>query len=335
MKKNILALFLIVAMLVTACSSGNKNNANNTNNNESTENNNTKKLNIVTSFFPIYDLTKKVAGDKAEVLNLTKNGDAHAFEPNIKHMETIENSDLLIVNGAGMEPWVENIKTNFSNLDILTLSDKIKLMNIHDVEKFNIISEADEDHHDDDHDHDHDHDHGEFDPHIWISPKNAATMLSNIKDKLIELDKENANYYENNYEKYKLELENLSKEYENALNKYNGKSIVVPHVAFNYIFVPHNIKQIGISGINSTDGATATRIAEIVSLLKENNIKTVFYEYGESDKTAQTIANEIGGSIKPISSLEVISQEDIDKGEDYISLMRMNLKNISDSFEGK
>ena len=341
MKKRIISFLLAFTLLLTACANSNNDNKKNESNTEtSTEESkndktNAKKLNIVASFFPVYDLTKKIVGDKANVLNLTQSGDAHGFEPNIKDMATIEKSDLLVINGAGMEPWVNNIKTNFPNLNTLELAKSVEILKMDDVKEYNIINGKD-DHEHHDHDHSEEHDHGEeIDPHIWISPKLAEKMLLTIKDKIIELDTKNKDYYEANYNKYKEELIKLSKEYDEALSKHKGKSIVVPHVAFNYIFTPYKIKQIGISGINSTEGPTATRLAEIVKLLKDNDIKTVFYEYGGSDKTAQAIANEVGGNVKPISSLEVISQADIDKGDDYISLMRMNLKNISDAFEGK
>lgn len=74
---------------------------------------------------------------------------------------------------------------------------------------------------------------------------------------------------------------------------------------------------------------------EIIDEMTEHKAKTVFYEYGRSDKIAKTIAEQIGGNFKAISTLEVLSQEDIQKGSEYLSLMEMNLKNIVDSFEGR
>ena len=93
------------------------------------------KLNVVTSFFPAYDLVSKVGGDKVNVTNLTETGDAHTYEPSIKDMEAISKADLLVVNGAGFEPWVENIKANNPDLKILELSDGIDLIkgvHVHD-----------------------------------------------------------------------------------------------------------------------------------------------------------------------------------------------------------
>ena len=302
------------------------------------------KLNVVTSFFPAYDLVSKVGGDKVNVTNLTETGDAHTYEPSIKDMEAISKADLLVVNGAGFEPWVENIKANNPDLKILELSDGIDLIkgdhdhdHDHAVEDDHDHDHAVEDDHDHAHedDHEHAHSHGEFDPHTWLSLKNPITMLGNIKDELVEIDSDNKDVYNTNYEKVKKDFESFSDEYISKFEKYKGREFIAPHTAFGYLVKELGIEQIGIEGINSVNEPNASRMKEIVDTMKEHNIKTVFYEYGGSDKVANSIAKEIGGNVKAISTLEVISKENRDKGDDYLSLMKMNLDNIIDSFEGR
>lgn len=298
MKKKILVLILIFAMVLTACS--NK------------ENNNDDKLNIVTSFFPPYDLVTKIGGEKVNVKNITATGDAHSFEPSIKDMEDIINSDLLVINGAGFESWIEQVKQSQGDLKILSLSDNLELIQVKD-NNGNMIN----------------------DPHTWLSVENPLIMLKTIYEKLIEIDPTNKDYYTQNYEKYSAEFNNLKEEYDDKLSKYSGKSFVAPHAAFNYLVQKYNLDQVGIEGINSVGEPNAARMKEVVEEMKLNDIKTVFYEYGQSDRIAKSIANEIGGDVKPISTLEVITQEDIDNGDDYISLLRMNLDNLVYSFENK
>lgn len=365
--KKIIAFVLSLALL-TGC-------ANTANNVEE------GKLNVVTSFFPAYDLVSRIGGDNVNVTNLTETGDAHTYEPSIKDMETITKADLLVVNGAGFEPWVENIKSTNPDLKILELSEGIKLISgshdhdhdhNHAEESFEeavpytetatddhdhdakSMTEADHDHdhdtetmteadHDHDHDnddvvteeHDHDHDHGEFDPHTWLSLENPVIMLGNIKDKLVEIDATNKDAYNTNYEKAKGEFESFADEYISKFANYQGKEFIAPHTAFGYLVNELGIEQIGIEGINSVNEPNAARMKEIVDIMNEHDIKTVFYEYGGSDKVANSIANEIGGNVKAISTLEVISKEDREKGDDYLSLMKMNLDNILDSFEGR
>ncbi len=358
MKKRIIALLLGLSMLLVACINNNGNGKveqeTQESNKETSETMPESKgsLKIVTSFFPIYDLAKGIVGDKAEVVNLTKTGSAHGFEPSVQDMEDIVKSDLLIVNGAHFESWIDKVKDE--NLNILTMSDFVDVKKAEDDHDHDHEHKHEDDHdhdhehkheddhdhdHEDDHDHDHehehDHDHGGVDPHFWTNPANARKMLKAIKDKIVEIDSENKEFYEKNYEELDKKFDQLASEYDEALKKYNGKHIVVPHKAFSYIFDPYNIEQIAMAGINSTDDPNTGRIAEIIKEMKENNIKTVFYEYGHSDKVAQTIANEVNGTVKPITTLEVINEEDINKGETLVSLMKMNIDNIVEYFEGK
>ena len=300
-----------------------------------------EKLNVIASFYPLYDFVNKIGGEKVNVTNLTQTGSAHGFEPSIEDMKKIVDSDLLVVNGAGFETWVEKVKENNPELNILEASSDIDLIegnHDHDHDHEEAHDDHDHDHEEehDNHDHDHEgHSHGEFDPHIWLSLDNAKEMIETIKDKLVELDSDNKDFYEDNYNKYKSELESLDEKYENAFKKYEGRSFVVPHEAFAYLVEDYNIKQIGIEGINSDTEPTLTRLGEIIDIMKDNNISTVFYEYGRSDKVANSIASEISGNVKEISTLEVLTELDFNDGKDYLTLMEMNLQNILDSFEGK
>ncbi|WP_282926627.1 metal ABC transporter substrate-binding protein [Helcococcus kunzii] len=360
MKRAKLVLLLCLALILSSCGKGGN------------EVKDTNKLSVVTSFFPNYDMVKKIGGDKVEVVNLTQTGDAHTFEPKIQDMEKIYDSKLLVVNGAGFEPWLDKVLEGKKDLNVLKLSDGLELLKTADLHNH---EDEDHDHDEKDHDHDHDHEeaehdhdheeadhdhekdshnehehdhdeehdhgheghhhHGEYDPHTWLSPKLYAKMLEKTKDKLIEIDTANKDYYTENYNKAAKEVEQLIKEYDENLSKYSGKKIVTPHEAFNYMLHEYGIEQIAIEGINSVAEPNAAKMKEIVDKMKENNVKTVFYEYNKSDKVAKSIANEIGGNVKEITTLEVISDKDASAGADYISLMKMNLKNIVDSFEGK
>lgn len=130
-------------------------------------------------------------------------------------------------------------------------------------------------------------------------------------------------------------LKKLDMEFSEKFKKYSGKTIFVPHEAFGYMIKEYHFEQEGIEGLNSDSEPNVTRMREIIEEMNKKGVKTVFYEFGKSDKVAKIIAKEVGGNVKPISTLEVLSEEEISKGSDYISLMRMNLNNIIDSFEGK
>ena len=291
MKKKIYMILLALVLVITGCTSSN--------------NKDNEKINVVASFFPVYDLVKRVGGDKVEVSNLTQTGDAHSFEPGIKDMENISKSDLLAINGAGFEGWIDQIKSSQPDLKILDLSEGLDLIEVD----------------------------GHTDPHTWLSVKNPQLMLEKIKDKLIEIDKKNESYYNENYQKALEEFKTVENKYDQELSKYKGRAFIAPHAAFNYLLQEYDLEQVGIEGINSVNEPNAARMKEIVDIMKNKNINTVFYEYGQSDKIAQTIAEEVNGKVLPISTLEVITQKDVDNGMDYIKLLEMNLENLVTSFE--
>lgn len=291
MKKKIYMILLALVLVITGCTSSN--------------NKDNEKINVVASFFPVYDLVKRVGGDKVEVSNLTQTGDAHSFEPGIKDMENISKSDLLAINGAGFEGWIDQIKSSQPDLQVLDLSEDLDLIEVD----------------------------GHTDPHTWLSVKNPLLMLEKIKDKLIEIDKKNESYYNENYQKALEEFKIVENKYDQELSKYKGRAFIAPHAAFNYLLQEYDLEQVGIEGINSVNEPNAARMKEIVDIMKNKNINTVFYEYGQSDKIAQTIAEEVNGKVLPISTLEVITQKDVDNGMDYIKLLEMNLENLVTSFE--
>lgn len=377
MKRKLMMLMLAFVMIFTACANGNSKTTKNdktekTSKVEKVESNNDKKVKIVASFFPIADLSEKIGGDKVEVKNLVKNGSAHGFEPSVGDMKDIVGADVVIINGAGFESWVEKVKQSNPNLPILDLSEGLDLIkndgdHDHDHDDAKVEKDHDHDHdhdHDDakvekDHDHDHDHDHedakvekdhnhdhdhddaehshnhGPNDPHIWMSLDNLEKMSEKIYKKLSEIDSSNEKFYKQNLDKVEKKIDELENKYKNKFEKHKGKSIIVPHEAFAYLVKELEINQIGLEGINSDSEPTITKIAEVSEIMKKKNISTVFYDYGKSDKAAQTIAKETGAKVKPISTLEVITDEEVQKGNDLFKLVEMNLKNILDSFEGK
>lgn len=303
MKKKLIIMFFAFILFVSGCT-----------NEQNHEDNG--KLKIVTSFFPPYDLVSKIGGDRIEVVNLTKTGNAHSFEPSIVDMENISKADLLVINGAGFEGWVNQIIASQGNLKVLNLSENLDLIN---TESLDYVSQSE--------------DSGQYDPHTWLSPKNARKMLELVRDKLVELDSKNSDYYNENYTKFNEQFEDLINEYNTQLSKFEGRKFVPPHAAFNYVTLNYDIEQVAIEGMNSVSEPNASRMKEVIDEMVEKGISTVFYEYGQSDKIAQSIASEIDGNVLPITTLETISQEDIDAGNDYISLLRMNLENLIKSFE--
>ncbi|MEQ2400910.1 metal ABC transporter substrate-binding protein [Peptoniphilus hominis (ex Hitch et al. 2025)] len=302
-------------------------------------------LKVYASVYPIYDFAKKIAGDKLDVEMVMPQGtEPHGWEPDTNAIKKLENADLFIYNGAGLESWTDKVIDSLSNKDlkVVEASEGVELI------------KSNHDHEDEDHDHDHEgaeenhnheaaennqnheaedhehegHHHGLMDPHVWISPKNAKIEMENIKNALVELDKENADYYESNYQKYAKMLDELDAKYSEQLSPLPNKTIVVSHEAYGYLCKDYNLTQIGIKGINAETEPDAKKMAEIINYVKENKITTIFTEELIDPKVSKIIADETGCLVKVLSPIEGLSEEQIKNNEDYFSIMEENLENL-------
>ena len=253
------------------------------------------KLQIYTSIYPIYDFTKKIGGEKITVYNMTKAGaEPHDFEITSKDMANLSKADLFIYNGGGMEHWVDSVK-NALNIKYVDSSSNINNQN-------------------------------NLDPHFWLSPKNAKIQMENIKNGLIEIDSENKNYYESNYNLYASRLDKFDNKIKNSLSNIKNRNLVLTHPAFGHFCKEYSLTQIAIA----RDEADPKAMAEIITFIKNNDIKAIFYEEFSSSKLADSIAKETQIKILTLNPIESLSEKNIEAGEDYFSIMEKNLISLLD-----
>lgn len=336
MRKNkrffIISFLLVLLLAITGCSS----NLEKVKKDSSSDDKNIKgeTLNVVTSIYPVYDFTKKIAGDKVNISLIIPAGmHSHSWEPSPKDMAILQEADLFIYNGAGMEYWVEDVLNSVNNegLNVLDTSKGIELIKLeeeHEKHEEHEEHEEHEDHEDHEHHEGDGHNHGEYDPHIWLSPKNAVIQMKNIKDVLQEMDEKNKDYYEKNYEENKLKLEKLDESFKKTSENFSTHDIIVSHEAFAYIGKEYNLNQIGISGVFAEGEPDLAKMKEIVDYIRKNNVKAVYYESSDSKKVAESVAKEANIISLPLNPIENLTKEEFDSGEDYISMMEKNLESL-------
>lgn len=270
-------------------------------------------MKIYTSFYPMYFLAGEIAGDKAEVITMVPAGaEPHDWEPTPKLVMELSKADMLIYNGAGMETWIDNILPNIDKerTRIVDASKGIELLNSDgDSEE---EGEA----------------HGIYDPHIWVSPSRAMQQAQTIFDALAEVDPANSEYYGENFEKLKSKLTKLDKDIREASKLFGSNVIVVSHEAFGYFAYDYGFKQIAIKGVNPQEEPSPSKMAELVTECKENNVKYVFFEKLTSPKLSETLAKEVGAGTLVLNDAAGLSEEDIKSGKDYITVMYENLENL-------
>ncbi len=328
---------ILLALLFTACS---KPAANNEAKNEESNG----KLNVYASVYPIYDFTKKIGGDKINLSMLTKPGEEpHHYEPSSDDIKNLSKADLFIYNGAGLESFTDKIIESNPDLKTCQASEGVDLIKAthdhdHDHDCCQNSDDADHNHnHENEINHNHEakdnhssheeeHHHGMYDPHTWLSIKNAKIEMENIKNKLSEIDPDNASYYQKNFDKYAKMCDDLDKEYSQKISVLPNRVMVVSHQAFGYLCGDYGLSQVPIKNISNEDEPDAQTMAQIIDYIKKNNIKYICVEEMTSTKIADTIKAETGAQIKVLSPVETLTQEQMDKGEDYFSIMENNLK---------
>lgn len=343
MKKKILAIILVFGIFVTGCAKNNeKSNINSNNSNQTSQSENKDKETIYASFYPIYNITKQIAGDKFNVKSFTNlNTEVHDFEPSAKDMADLSKAKVLFLNGAGLESWQEKISES-SKVEIVDTSKGINLIeNTHEDEKEDVDNhednEKDEDSEKEEHEHEdgeeHHHHHGAYDPHIWLSPKNGIIQAKNIAEKLSEIDPENKDYYEKNFEKIKKELEEIDKEYEKKLENKENKKFLVDHEAFSYLARDYGLIQVPLTSITSTSETDAKTMKNAIDYVKKEKITAIFYEKGESDKNVKTLADELSLDAKAINTIEYASDDDLKNEKTYQELIRENFEIMESSLK--
>ncbi|SHI76583.1 metal ABC transporter substrate-binding protein [Lutispora thermophila] len=316
MRKNatVLALIIAIVLAITGCNRGVTNNEMNHEEKE--------KLKIFTSFYPMYFIAKEIAQDKAEIINMIPAGvEPHDWEPTLKTMAQLQESDIFIYNGAGMERWVDRV---IENMD----TERSKIV---EASKGIELISGEEDHEDEDHEDEHDH--GNYDPHVWVSPMNLKKQALNVLNALIEKDGSNEDYYRANYNNLISRLDALDNDIREASKSFKTNIIVTSHEAFGYFAKEYNLKQIPIRGISPQQEPSPAKIAEIVKLCRENNIKYIFVEKFVNPKYSETIANEIDGEVLTLNAVHGLTQEEMDKGMDYITIMYENLENLKKALQ--
>lgn len=261
----------------------------------------TDKPQIYTSFYALYDFTKKIAGDNVDVYNLVPVGtEPHDWEPTVQDMVKINDGDVVFYNGLGMEGWIEKVQASIGNSGVR-------------FEELSLGVTVDE---------------NGTDPHIWLAPENVKIMCGNILNVLCEIDPENKAVYEENYNSYLSELDELDKSYRDTISALPDRNIVVSHEAYSYMCNAYGLTQTAIDGISADSEPSPDKMKDLINFVKENNIKYIFYEELVSQKTAKTLAEETGTELLPLNPFEGLTDEEIKDGENYISVMNKNLENI-------
>ncbi len=269
------------------------------------------KVNVVATTVPLGHFTEMVGGDRVTVAVLVPPGtNLHTFEPSPSKLAEVEDADLYVKNGAGLEIWMERIIQANEEMLVVDSSSGVDLIESTDAD---------------------DHGHGAHDfhedilttdPHIWLSPKNAIIIVDNICRGLTEVDPENAEFYQKNRDHYLSRLRELDGELNSTFSETDRKEFIVLHPSWSYFARDYGLVQVPI--LESEKEPGPRYLAEIVEVACEKRITTIFVDPNFNPKSAEIIAEEIDGRVVPLDPL----------AEDYIENMRIVGREIASSLDG-
>lgn len=307
------------------------------------------KLQVMASFYTMYDFAQKIGGEHVQVTCMVPSGtEPHDWEPSTKDITRMEQADVFIYNGAGMEHWVSDVLAGLSNKKLISVEASQGVSLLRSAEEEDGHDHADEEdaavsnaaaHEDDAADHTvvaapdgHDgHEHGEYDPHVWLDPMNAKQEMQNICEAFSKADPEHRADYQANYEKWEKQLDELDKIYQTTLENLSERNIVVAHEAYGYLCRRYNLTQVSIEGMSPDSEPDPGRMADIIDFVRANNVRAIFFEELSGSRTAETVAAETGVKLLTLSPLEGLSDRQEETGGDYFSVMEENLQQLTEA----
>jgi len=270
------------------------------------------KLKVVATFYPLYNFAENVGGERVVVTSLIPQGiEPHEFEPSPATIRQLNEADIFIYNGAGMEPWVPQL---------LKGTDSTKLLSVDTSKRVELISSQDPDK-------------PGTDPHIWLDPLNAERQVAAIRDAFIQADPADKEYYDKNTAAYISKLSVLDTKFRSLMSTCKKKDILIAHATLAYFCKEYGCTQIAITGINPEAEPSPADLVAIIRQAKERNVTAVFFESFINPKSAQLIAEEINGSVVAFNSVHGLTPEEQQRGENYLSLMERNVENIKKGLE--
>jgi zinc transport system substrate-binding protein len=251
---------------------------------------------VVASFYPYYFVAKEIMGTRGSVYNITPAGsEPHDYELTTGDRLLLEQSDLVVINGARLEPWAADAEKFVPQDKLLKVGEQLAKNN---------------------------------DPHVWLDPIFMIDITNLITKKLIEIDPTATNVYRANSSNLVTKLYMLDRDFSSGLRSCEKKDIITAHEAFSYTASRYGFVQNSIVGISPEAEPGVQDLAAVTKLAKEKGIKVIFFETLVGPKLANTIASEVGAETLVLNPLEGLSDSEQAQGKNYFTEMRQNLVNL-------
>lgn len=292
------------------------------------------KVKAVASFSILGDMVRQVGGDRVEVTTFVgPNGNAHDFEPTPADAKRLAQSDVLFINGLGMEGWLPRLEqaSGFDGETVRVTEGIDAAAMPEDRAGHDHGAEHDGHAHED---HAHAHDDGALDPHAWQNLRNAKLYVANIRDGLIAADPEGRAVYEANAEAYLTRIDALDRRIKAAVAKIpeQRRVVVTSHEAFGYFGRAYGIEFLAPQGVSTDSEASAKTVAQIIDQVRERNIPAVFLENVSDPRLLKQIADETNAKVGGTLYSDALSEPD-GPAPTYLEMIRHNMAELSKALQ--
>lgn len=271
------------------------------------------RLKLLASFYPIaimaLNITDGVEGVAVESMAQQQTGCLHDFQMTTADMKKAETANAFLINGAGMEGFLDKISDQLPELPVIDSSTGIPL-----------IASGEDHHHDGGEGHDHDQE--DYNPHLWVSITNCMEQVRNLSEGIIALDPEHEAEYRENTETYLEKLSALRDKMHSALDHVKNKDIITFHEAFPYFAEEFGLHIAAVINREPDSQPSAKELADTIRLVRETGVKALFVEPLYPETSADIIAAETGAQVYVLDP--AVSGE-WDKNA-YLTAMESNLQ---------
>src|SRR6266542_1100902 len=287
-------LAIVLAVVAGTCSSG-------------SSSGNDGKLEVVAGFYPLAEAATKVGGSLVHVQNLTPPGvEPHDLELTPGAIADIQSADVVLYLSHGFAPAVEQAVGGARGTTVDLLQGMPLEAGVPEEGQQGPVT----------------------DPHVWLDPVLYRRLVGRTERVLAKARPADAATFDSNAKAFEAELGRLDQEYRSGLTGCARQVIVTSHAAFGYLSARYGLTQEPISGISPDAEPSADRLARLAGLVKRDGVTTIFTEELVSPKVAETLAREVGVATAVLNPLEGLTKQEVSSGQDYLSVMRSNLKTI-------
>ena len=283
-------------------------------------------LSIVVTIFPEYDWVREILKDNpagANVTILTENGaDLHNYQPTAKDMVTIADCDLFVYVGGTSDQWVSDAlkESNNPNQTVLSLLDVLGEAAKEEETVEGMEAEAEEAS-----------DEPEYDEHVWLSLRNARVLVKALCEAISAKDPEHQAMYQANTEAYLKELDELDRQYQEAVSSAAYDTLIFgDRFPFRYLVDDYDLNYYAaFAGCSAETEASFETILFLAGKLDELKIPHILKIEGSDGKIAATIVENTktgGQDILTLNSMQGVTSGDIQNGSSYLQIMKNNLE---------